>query len=113
MVDRRNQSDAEACSHGRLQARALGRNSFDVKLSFSPAAPSRRNRRPMRAGPRMPQKSTNLVRSFRRKNVLKLASLLLDFRFAVHGQAVGKQPLRQQMAANDAARPFVAPRSQL
>ena len=51
----------------------------------------------------MPQKSADLVGSFGRKNVLELASLLLDFRFAVHGQAIGKQPLCQAVPADNAA----------
>ena len=50
----------------------------------------------------MTEESTNLIRSFRRENMLKLACLLLDLAFAVHGKAVGEQAFRQAMASNNA-----------
>ena len=50
----------------------------------------------------MPKKRTDLVGRFGREYVFELASLLLDFGFAIHCQAVGKQSLGQAMAANDA-----------
>src|SRR5208337_3004947 len=80
------------------------------KLRAFAAARPRRNRRPVRAGSRMPKECTNLVRRFRRKNVLELASLLLDLRLAIHGQAVSKQALRQPVTPDDASRSFAAPR---
>ncbi len=42
--------------------------------------------------------------------MFELAGLLLDFRFAVHGQAVGKKALSQAMAPDDAAGTFAAAR---
>jgi hypothetical protein len=42
----------------------------------------------------MPQKSTNLIRRLGRKNVLELASLLLDLRLAIHRQTIREQPFR-------------------
>ena len=71
------------------------------------------NRRSMRTSPRMPQKRADLVRSFRRENVLKLASLLLDFGFAVHRQTIGKQPLRQAVPPNDICRLLAPPLGEL
>jgi hypothetical protein len=41
----------------------------------------------------MSQKRADLIGSFRREDVLELAGLLLDFGFAVHGEAVGKKAL--------------------
>lgn len=52
----------------------------------------------------MSKKGADLVGSFGREDMLKLAGLLLDFRFAVHGQAVSKETLGQTMPADDAAR---------
>src|SRR5580704_15492077 len=69
-----------------------------------PAAGPRRNRRPVRASSRMPKKRADFIRRLGRKNVLELAGLLLDFRLAVHGQAIGKETLRQPMPPDDAAR---------
>src|SRR5579863_2222141 len=71
--------------------------------TFTAARP-RRNRRAVRAGRRMPQKRTDLIGRLRRENVFGLAGLLFDFRFAIHRQAVGEEPLRQPMPSNDAAR---------
>ena len=51
-----------------------------------------------------PRKRADLIGGFRREDVLKLASLLLDFRFAVHSEAVGEKPLRQTVTANDVSR---------
>ena len=66
----------------------------------------------MRACSRMSQERADLIRRFGRENVLELAGLLLDFRLAVHRQAVGEQALGQTVAANDAAGPLAAARSQ-
>src|ERR1700687_569123 len=76
---------------------------FSLGDSLSCAARSRRNRRPVRARARMPQECADLIGRFGRKNVLKLAGLLLDLRLAVHRQAVSKQPLGQPMPSDDAA----------
>jgi hypothetical protein len=51
----------------------------------------------------MPKESADLVRRLGGKNVLEFTSLLLNFRFTVHRQAVGKQALRQTMAPDDVA----------
>jgi len=67
----------------------------------------------MRASPRVPEKRADLIRRFRREDVLELACLLLDFGFAVHGQAVGKQALSQPVTADNAARAFPAARREL
>src|SRR5271166_214744 len=72
------------------------------------AARPRRNRRTMRARTRVSKKCADLVRCFGRQNMLELARLLLDFGFAVHGERIGKQPLRQPMPANDVGRALVA-----
>src|SRR5271155_2633695 len=87
----------------------LGRGRADrssLELRASSTAFPRRNRRTMRAGARMTEESTNLVRSLERKDMLELAGLLLDFRFAVHCEAVGKKPFGEAMSTNDAASPF-------
>ena len=79
---------------------------------FASAARPRRNRRAMRAGARVSEEGAYLVGGFGREDVFELAGLLLDFRFAVHGQAVGEQALGQAMAADDAAGAFAAARSE-
>ena len=56
----------------------------------------------------MPEEGADFVGRFRRKNVLELAGLLLDLRFAVHRQAVGEEPLGQPMPSNNAAGPLAA-----
>src|SRR5580658_652438 len=89
-----------ALSRGR--ARSGGWNKF----SAPSAACSRRNRRTVRASAWMSEKGAYLVRRFRRKDVFELAGLLLDFRFAVHGQAVSKKALGEAMSTNDAACPL-------
>src|SRR5207247_8399778 len=71
------------------------------RVQFLPAASSRRNRRAVRACPRMTQKRADLVRGFGREDVFELARLLLDFRLAIQSQAVSKQPLREPVPAND------------
>ena len=50
----------------------------------------------------MAQESADLVCSAGRQDVLELTGLLLDFRLAVHGEAVRKQALCQSMATDDA-----------
>src|SRR5216683_2932839 len=82
------------------------RNGGAGKLRASAAARPRWNRRAMRARTRMPKESTDLIGSFRRENVFKLAGLLLDFRLTVHSQAVGKQALGQAMPPDNAAGPL-------
>src|SRR5207245_11392611 len=49
----------------------------------------------------MTQERADLVRGFGREDVLELARLLLDLRLAIQSQAVGKQPLRKPVPAND------------
>jgi len=78
-----------------------------------PAARPRRNRCPVWARPRMAKERTDLIGRLWRKNMLKLAGLLLDLGFAVHGQAVGKQPLSQPVSPDDAPRPLASSRRQL
>src|ERR1700686_2326176 len=77
---------------------------FSLGDSLSRAARSRRNRCPVRASAWVAEERADLIGSFGRKNVLKLAGLLLDLRLAVHRQAVRKQPLGQPMPPDDAAR---------
>src|SRR5271155_5069895 len=89
-------------SGGRAGNRSRG------KLRASSAAQPRRNRRTVRASARVPEEGADLVGSFQRKDVLELAGLLLDLRFAVHCQTVSKQALSQAVPADDAARPFAA-----
>ena len=57
----------------------------------------------MRAGPRVSEECADFVRSLRRKNMLELAGLLLDFGLAVHSQTVSEEPLRQPVPSDDAA----------
>ncbi len=61
----------------------------------------------------MSQERAYLVRRFWREDVFELAGLLLDFGFAVHGQAVGEEALGQAMAPDDATRLFAPAGSQL
>ena len=60
----------------------------------------------------MSEERADLVGGFRREDVLELAGLLLDFGFAVHGEAVGEQALGQPVAANDAPGAAAASRRQ-
>ena len=67
----------------------------------------------MGARKRMIEKGADLVRRFRRENVLELASLLLDLGLAVHGKRVREQPLRQPMAPNNIRSALMSARSKL
>ena len=51
----------------------------------------------------MPQERADFVGRTRREDVLELTGLLFDFRFAVHGEAVGEESFRQPVAPNNAA----------
>ena len=63
----------------------------------------------MGARRRMPEKRTYLISHSWTEDVFKLAGLLLDFAFAIHGEAVGEQALGEAMAANDADGAFTPP----
>jgi hypothetical protein len=56
----------------------------------------------------MPQECADFIGRLGRENVLELACLLLDFGFAIHGQAIRKEPLRQSVPPDNAARAFSA-----
>ena len=73
-------------------------------------ARSGRNGGTVRTRSRVPEKRADLICSFRRENVLKLACLLLDLAFAVHGETVGEQAFRQAMASNNAGSTLAAAR---
>ena len=60
----------------------------------------------------MSQERANLVRRFRRKDVLELTSLLFDLRFALQRQAVGEEPFSQPVAADDVGSPLPPARGQ-
>ena len=62
-------------------------------VSFVAAARSRGNRGAVGAGSRVAEERANLIRRSGREDVLELAGLLLDFRLALHGKAVGEQAL--------------------
>lgn len=62
----------------------------------------------MRASRRMTQERAYLIRCFRAEDMFELAGLLFDFRFTVHGKAVGEQALGETMAANDADGAFAS-----
>jgi hypothetical protein len=64
------------------------------------AARATRNRSTVWAGAGMTEEGTDLFCRVGRQNVFELASLLLDFRFAIQSKAVGKQTLGQAMTAN-------------
>src|SRR5271156_1022195 len=76
----------------------------------SPAALSWRDGRAVGAGLGGSEKRADLVRRFGREDVFELAGLLLDFGFAVHGQAIGEEALREAVRADDAAGTFSARR---
>ena len=61
----------------------------------------------------MPEERADLVRRFRRQDVFELASLLLNFGLAVHGQRIGKEALREAVAANDVGGAFAPVDSEL
>jgi hypothetical protein len=52
----------------------------------------------------MSKEGADFIGRFGRKNVLELAGLLLDFRFAVERQAISKKALREAVTANDISR---------
>ena len=56
----------------------------------------------------MPEERADFIRSFGRQDVLKLASLLLDFRFAIHGQRVGEEALRETMTPDNVGGPLLS-----
>ena len=58
----------------------------------------------------MPEEGADFIRRFGGKNMLKLACLLLDLAFAVHGETVGEQAFRQAMASNNAGGALAAAR---
>lgn len=58
----------------------------------------------MGAGLWVAEERADFVRRFGRQDVFELASLLLDFGFAVHGETVGEKALCQTMPPNDASR---------
>src|SRR5580658_11080481 len=106
MVGRRG--DTLSLIHLIPRKTATGLNVFEsfcqiLVVTASPAAGSRRNGRAVGAGARVTEERADFIGGLGRENVFELAGLLLDFRFAVHGQAVGEKPLRQTMTANDAA----------
>ncbi len=61
----------------------------------------------------MAEEAADLVGGFGGKNVLELAGLLFDLRFAVERQAVGEEPLGQAMAANNVGGAQAAARREL
>src|SRR2546428_7995131 len=67
----------------------------------------------MWACPRMTQKRADLVRGCGREDVLELARLLLDLRLAIQSQAVGKQPLRKPVPADNVGRALAPARRKL
>ena len=58
----------------------------------------------VRAGSGMAQEGADLVGCSGREDVLELAGLLFDHRFAVNSQTVGEEALGEAMTANNAAR---------
>ena len=61
----------------------------------------------------MTQERADLVRGFGREDVLEFARLLLDLRLAIQSQAVGKQPLRKPVPADDVGRALAPARCKL
>src|SRR5579863_475858 len=71
------------------------------EVSGAAAAGAQGNERPVGAGARVAEECAYLVGGFGRENVFELAGLLFDFGFAVHGEAVGEEALREAVAADD------------
>jgi hypothetical protein len=61
----------------------------------------------------MSEEGADFVGRLGGKNVLELAGLLLDFRFTVESQTVGKKALCETVPADNVSRSLSAPRSQL
>jgi len=61
----------------------------------------------------MIEESADLVGGFGREDVLELASLLLDFGFAIHGERIGEEALGETVAADDVGGALVASRGEL
>src|SRR5271155_5664425 len=66
----------------------------------------------MRAGEWGVEESADLVGGLGRQYVLELASLLLDFGFAVHGERIGEEALGQAVAADDVGGPLLSTQGQ-
>ena len=56
----------------------------------------------------MIEESADLVGGFGREDVLELASLLLDFGFAIHGERIGEEALGETVTADDVGGALVA-----
>src|SRR5579862_8960625 len=82
-----------------------------MELQIAFAARAKRDRRAVGTSSGMTEEGADFVGGLGRENVLELAGLLLDLRFAVESQAVGEQALGQAVAANDVGRPQSAARS--
>ena len=81
-----------------------------IVVSGSAAAGPRRDWGAVRTGLGMAKKCADFVRRFGRKDMLEFAGLLFDFRFAVHGQAIGEETLCEAVPADNAASAFEAAR---
>src|SRR5579862_119086 len=87
----------------------IPRLAMELQIAF--AARAKRDRRAVGTSSGMTEEGADFVGRLGRENVLELAGLLLDLRFAVESQAVGEQALGQAVAANDVGRPQSAARS--
>ena len=70
-------------------------------LRLFSAARARRDRGAVGASARVVEEDADLVGSFGRQDVFKLAGLLFDFGFAVHGERVGEEALGQAVTTDD------------
>src|SRR5271157_5215423 len=61
---------------------------------------------------RVVEEGADLVSGFGREYVLELASLLLDFGFAVHGERIGEEAFGQAVAADDIGGALVSTRGE-
>src|SRR5579864_2230940 len=99
MVGRRPRSALMHLVSSELADRAYR---FSLRDRLSRAAWPRRNRRAVRAGPRVTEEGADFICCLGRKNMLELAGLLLDLRLAVHRKTVGEESVLQTMAPDAA-----------
>src|SRR5689334_9804201 len=86
---------------------------IELKRCLLAAARAGRNGSAVGAGAGMSEEGADFVGGLGREDVFELAGLLLDFRFAVHGEAIGEEALGEAMTADDGSGALAAARGEV